>query len=182
MRLHPFHKPNDDRLQLMSRLNEGLLTSDRQDWATPWSFFELVNNEFQFSLDAAADTHNAKVSRYYTPEQNGLERPWTGVVWCNPPYGRGIDAWVRKGFESAQAGAVVVMLIPARTDTRYWHDYVMKAHEVRLLRGRLVFGRGEARANAPFPSALVVFRPGTPEVPKFSSFDRGNLLPRAKAA
>lgn len=161
----------------MSRMNGGLLTSERGDWATPQSFFDLVDAEFRFTLDAAAESHNAKCAEFYSPEKSGLDHPWTGVVWCNPPYGRGIDQWIRRGYEAATAGATVVMLIPARTDTAYWHDYVMRAAEVRLLRGRLVFGQGEARANAPFPSALVVFRPGQ-HVTAFSSVGRGVLTRR----
>lgn len=161
----------------MSKLNEGMFTSARGDWATPQSFFDLVNAEFGFTLDSAASPMNAKTPTYYTEDDDGLAQPWPGVVWCNPPYGRGIDAWVRKGFEEAQNGSTVVMLIPARTDTGYWHDYVMRAAEVRLLRGRLVFGNGEARANAPFPSALVVFLPGE-HTPALRPMSRGTLTRR----
>lgn len=162
----------------MTRMNGGLLTSNRGDWETPQAFFDLVDAEFGFTLDAAASPTNAKAPAFYTETENGLIQPWTGTVWCNPPYGRGIDSWVRKGYESGQVGAIVVMLIPARTDTRYWHDFVMHAAEVRLLRGRLVFGAGEARANAPFPSALVVFKPGATS-PVFTTMDRGALTRRA---
>jgi len=162
----------------VSRLNEGLFTSERGDWTTPQSFYDLVDAEFGFTLDAAASPDNAKAPRFYTQADDGLTQDWTGTVWCNPPYGRGIDAWVRKGYEAGQQGAVVVMLIPARTDTSYWHDFVMHAAEVRLIRGRLVFGIGEARANAPFPSALVVFRQGNHE-PKLSTMTRGELTRRA---
>lgn len=162
----------------MSRLNGGLFASDRGDWETPKQFFDLVDAEFGFDLDAAASHANALCGRYYTEADDGLSQPWTGTVWCNPPYGRGISAWVRKGWESSQAGAIVVMLIPARTDTAYWHDYVMRSAEIRLLRGRLVFGGGEARANAPFPSALVVFRAGSHH-PVVSTMSRGALTKRA---
>jgi phage N-6-adenine-methyltransferase len=162
----------------VSRINDGMFTSERGDWETPQSFYDLVDAEFGFTLDAAASSQNAKAPAFYTQADDGLTQDWTGVVWCNPPYGRGIDAWVRKGFEEAQRGATVVMLIPARTDTGYWHDYVMRAAEVRLIRGRLVFGTGEARANAPFPSALVVFRQGLHEA-RLSAMDRGTLTRRA---
>lgn len=165
----------------MSRLNSGLLSSDRGDWATPQAFFDMVDDEFGFTLDAAADEHNAKCARFYSETDCGLLNDWTGVVWCNPPYGRGIADWVRKGYEAAVNGATVVMLIPARTDTAYWHDYVMRAAEIRLLRGRLVFGSGEARANAPFPSALVVFRPGK-NTPITRSMSRGALTRRASSS
>jgi len=164
----------------MSRINDGMFTSDRMDWATPQAFFDLVNTEFCFTLDAAAEPHNAKCPAFYTEAEDGLANPWPGIVWCNPPYGRAIKRWVEKGYREAQNGSTVVMLIPARTDTAYWHDYVMKAAELRLLRGRLVFGSGEARANAPFPSALVVFRPGR-HAPVVASMERGALTRRAAA-
>jgi phage N-6-adenine-methyltransferase len=165
-------------------LTTGMFTSDRLDWATPQPFFDLVDDEFHFTLDAAASPHTAKVGRYYTEREDGLSQPWVGTVWCNPPYGRGIAAWIKKGFDEAQLGSTVVMLIPARTETAYWHDYVMRAAEVRFIRGRLVFGQGEATSNAPFPSALVVFRdqwpPGRTE-PAFSAMERGRITKRAVA-
>lgn len=160
-------------------IHEGMFSSDREDWETPLAFFKLIDEEFGFTLDAAASPSNAKVSdNFYTIEDDSLSLPWDGVVWCNPPYGRGIKDWVRKGYEESLRGSIVVMLIPARTDTAYWHDYVMKASEIRLIRGRLVFGRGEAISNAPFPSALIVFRPGK-TVPALSSCGRGALTGRA---
>lgn len=122
---------------------------------TPQWFFDQCNAEFgPFELDVAADAINAKCPRFYDRERNGLLHEWKGRVWCNPPYGRGIGEWVKKAFESAKAGAVVVCLIPARTDTAWWHDYAMRG-EVRFIRGRLKFGT--AQNNAPFPSALVIF-------------------------
>lgn len=162
----------------MTRMNSGLLSSERGDWATPQAFFDLADAEFHFTLDAAASADNAKCAKYYTETDCGLLNEWTGAVWCNPPYGRGISDWIRKGYEASQAGATVVMLIPARTDTAYWHDYVMRAAEIRLLRGRLVFGVGEASANAPFPSALIVFRPGA-HTPTITSMGRGELTRRS---
>jgi phage N-6-adenine-methyltransferase len=165
----------------MSRMNAGLLTSDRGDWTTPQAFFDLIDAEFGFTLDAAASRENALCENYLTEADDALSVEWSGTVWCNPPYGRGIADWVRKGYESAQSGATVVMLIPARTDTRYWHDFVMWAAEVRLIRGRLVFGTGEARANAPFPSAVVVFRPGVYAPAAFSTIGRGELTKRSAA-
>lgn len=170
-------KPTD-QLPDFARMNAGLFSSDRMDWATPQAFFDIVDGEFDFTLDAAADAQNAKCKRYYDEHADGLSLPWAGTVWCNPPYGRAIAKWVEKGYREAQSGATVVMLIPARTDTRYWHDYVMKAAEIRLLRGRLVFGTGDARANAPFPSALIVFRPGEHH-PVISTILRGELTRRA---
>lgn len=125
-------------------------------WATPQAFFDSVAIEFPFQLDVCALPENAKCPRYFTPAQDGLAQVWKGVCWMNPPYGREIGKWVKKAFESAQEGATVVCLLPARTDTAWWHDYAAKG-EVRFLRGRLKFG-GQ-KNSAPFPSALVVFRP-----------------------
>ncbi len=134
------------------------------EWTTPPDFFAALDAEFGFTLDAAASHGNALCPDYYCGEwdRNGLTEPWTGVVWCNPPYGNEIGQWVERGYRQAQLGATVVMLIPARTDTRYWHEYVMKASEIRFVRGRLRFGGGTAERgqSAPFPSAVVVFRPG----------------------
>lgn len=132
-------------------------SSKTSRWSTPQAVFDILDAEFRFSLDACADPENAKCARYYTAEQDGLVQPWSGNVWCNPPYGRSIAAWIKKGYDSATHGATVVMLIPSRTDTRWWHGWVMHG-EIRFLRGRLKFGG--AVNPAPFPSAVVVFRPG----------------------
>jgi site-specific DNA-methyltransferase (adenine-specific) len=156
-----------------------MFTSARHDWVTPQPFYESVNAEFRFTLDAAADASNAKCDRFYSEADDALSQPWPGSVWCNPPYGRQIGAWVRKGYKEAARGSVVVMLIPSRTDTAYWHDYVMCADEVRFVRGRLVFGDGDALSNAPFPSALVVFR-NVPQAPRFASIQRGRLTRRSR--
>lgn len=123
--------------------------------ATPQDFFDKLNAEFGFDLDVCANDENAKCSKYFTKEHDGLAQEWCGVVWMNPPYGREIGAWMRKANESARGGAVVVCLVPARTDTRWWHEYAIK-HEIRFIRGRLKFGN--AKNSAPFPSAVVVMR------------------------
>jgi phage N-6-adenine-methyltransferase len=125
-------------------------------WATPQWLFEALNKEFGFTLDPCTDGTNAKCEKFFTPTENGLLRDWgTDVVFMNPPYSE-VDDWMRKAYGSALEGATVVCLIPARTDTRWWHEYCMKA-EIRFIRGRLKFG--DADAGAPFPSAIVVFRP-----------------------
>lgn len=130
-------------------------SSETDLYSTPARFFEDVSAEFgPFDVDVAADAINAKCQRFYTKEDDGLTKEWKGRVWCNPPYGRVIGRWVRKAFESAQGGTVVVCLIPARTDTAWWHDYAAKGF-IRFVRGRLRFGN--AKHGAPFPSALVVF-------------------------
>lgn len=138
------------------------------EWETPQDFFEALDEEFRFNLDAAASADNAKCLRYY--DADGLGLPWKSVVWCNPPYGTQIGKWVEKGYHEARRGATVVMLIPARTETAYWHDYVMHAAEIRFVRGRLRFSG--YKVNAPFPSAVVVFRPGWFGVPRISAIDR----------
>ena len=123
-------------------------------WATPQDFFDALNKEFSFDVDVCATAENAKCQNYFTAQQDGLKQDWNGVCWMNPPYGRVIGNWVKKAYESAQNGAIVVCLLPARTDTKWWHDYCMKGR-VRFIRGRLKFG-GNKNA-APFPSALVIF-------------------------
>ena len=125
-------------------------------WATPQNFFDKLNDEFGFETDVCAVAENAKCKRFFTKEDDGLAQVWTGVCWMNPPYGREIGHWMAKAWRSAQAGATVVCLVPARTDTAWWHDYAAKA-EVRFIRGRLKFG-GHQNA-APFPSAIVIFNP-----------------------
>jgi|SRR5690625_3609321 len=131
-------------------------SSKTDDWATPQCFYDRLNAEFSFTLDPCADKHNAKCSRYFTKEDDGLAREWAGErVFMNPPYGRVIGEWIRKAYEESLKGVLVVALIPARTDTRYWHDYVMRAKEIRLVKGRLRFGDG--RNSAPFPSAVVIW-------------------------
>lgn len=131
-------------------------TSKTCEWATPDSLFQQVADEFgPFDLDACATAENAKAARYFTKSDNGLLKDWTGTVWMNPPYGREIGKWVRKAFDAAKAGARVICLLPARTDTAWWHDFVMHG-TVRFIRGRLKFGG--AVTSAPFPSALVIFQ------------------------
>lgn len=140
-------------------INGGMFSSERTDWETPHEFFGNVDNSYgPFDLDVCASRDNAKAPTYFDENDDGLQQDWgRRRCWMNPPFGRGIAAWVRKAYESAQDGATVVCLLPARTDTSWWHDYVEKAQEVRKLRGRLKFVG--AKSNAPFPVALVVFRP-----------------------
>lgn len=133
-----------------------MMSSATDMWETPQWLFNLLNEQYHFDVDVCAVPENAKCSTYFTPEQNGLSQEWKGVCWMNPPYGREIGKWVRKAYESAQNGATVVCLLPARTDTAWWHDYCMKG-EITFLRGRLKFGN--AKNSAPFPSAIVVFKP-----------------------
>jgi phage N-6-adenine-methyltransferase len=106
-------------------------------------------------LDACAIPENAKVKHYFTREQNALKRDWPGVVWMNPPYGREIGLWMRKAYEEYCKGSTIVCLVPARTDTTWWHTYCRAATEIRFIYGRLKFGDGTG--TAPFPSAIVIF-------------------------
>lgn len=134
-----------------------MLSQKSDEWATPQATFDALNREFRFTLDAAASSENAKCPRFFTQADNGLIQDWSGeTVWCNPPYSQ-LAAWIRKAYEESRRGASVVLLIPARTDTRAWHDYIMPHATVRFIRGRLKFGT--AKSSAPFPSAIVIFSP-----------------------
>lgn len=136
-----------------------MFSSKSLDWATPQHFFDQLEEKFgKFTLDPCANQSNYKVKNRFTAKENGLERDWSGhKVFMNPPYGRVIKDWIKKAYHEGQKeNTVVVALVPARTDTRYWHDYVMKAHSIYFVRGRLKFGNGEN--SAPFPSAVIVFK------------------------
>jgi site-specific DNA-methyltransferase (adenine-specific) len=125
------------------------------EWGTPLGLFRKLDAEFGFTLDVCAVPENAKCRRYFTPAENGLLRKWEGVCWMNPPYGADVGKWVRKAHLSARDGATVICLLPARTDTAWWHEYVIPYAEVRFVRGRIRFTG--ARSSAPFPSAIVLF-------------------------
>ena len=137
-------------------LTNGLFSSNTNEWATPIALFARLDAEFHFDLDPCCTHENAKCERHFTQDEDGLSRSWGGV-FCNPPYGRELPKWVRKCYEeSRKKDTLVVMLIPARTDTSYFHDYIYhKAKEIRFLRGRLHFN--ESKQGAPFPSMVVVF-------------------------
>lgn len=138
-------------------INKGLFMSNRKDWETPQSFFNELDKEFNFNTDVCAVAENAKCRHFFNPEQDGLKQEWKGTCWMNPPYGREIGKWVKKAHEEAQKGATVVALLPARTDTSWFHDYIYNKHEIRFIRGRIKFEGSQW--NAPFPSMIVVFRP-----------------------
>ena len=137
---------------------QACLSSKTDNWATPQDFFDNLNEEFHFTLDPCANEENHKCNLFYTKEQDGLTKDWGGhVVFCNPPYGKEIADWVRYSYEQSQKpNTTVVMLIPARTDTRYFHDYIYGKAEIRFIKGRLKFG--DATTAAPFPSMVVVYR------------------------
>lgn len=150
--------------------------------ATPRAFFDELNREFRFNTDVCANPESAKCEHYYTteagmsyemlwpgrPELDGLTRAWTGNCYMNPPYGREISKWVGKAWSASVLGALVVCLLPARTDTAWWHTFIWNEHAHdwrigvtgRFVRGRLKFGNAEN--SAPFPSAVIIFRPQKP--------------------
>jgi len=134
------------------------LMSNSNEWATPKDFFKKLDDEFNFTLDPCCTHENAKCEKHYTMEDNGLIQDWSGErVFVNPPYGREIKDWVEKAYnESRKPNTLVVMLIPARTDTKYFHKYIYhKATDIRFIEGRLHFN--ESKGSAPFPSMVVVF-------------------------
>ena len=136
-------------------MNRVHFSSASDQWATPQDFFDKLARQYHFTLDVCAMPSSAKCARYFTPEDDGLAQDWDGeVCFMNPPYGREIKRWMRKAVEEWEKGATVVCLVPARTDTAWWHDYAMKG-QITFLRGRLKFGG--AKNSAPFPSAVVVF-------------------------
>lgn len=140
-------------------ITSGLMSSNTDEWATPQTFFDEINEEFHFTLDVCADEWNHKCNQYFSRADDGLTKDWGGgTVWMNPPYGRQIKAWMAKAVESWRQGATVVCLVPARTDTAWWHDYAMLG-EIRFLRGRIKFVSKTGQADsAPFPSALIIYR------------------------
>lgn len=143
----------------MDNLNTKVLYSSKEEkWATPQDFFDKLNDEFHFTLDAAASPDNAKCPVYFTEEQDGLVQSWEGhTVWCNPPYCRKTGLWVKKAYEEHQrTGCTVVMLLPSRTDVRWFHDYILGKAEIRFIKGRLKFGGN--KNSAPFPSIVVIYR------------------------
>lgn len=128
----------------MKRNYRGLFSSTSSHWVTPKDLYEALDREFSFNDDPCP-----------LGGEGGLDRPWGTRVYCNPPYGREITKWLERAYQESVRGKIVVCLIPSRTDTRWWHDYVMKAKEIRFIKGRLKFG--EAKNSAPFPSAVVIF-------------------------
>lgn len=135
-----------------------MFSSATDNWETPIDFFNELNNEFNFTLDVCASPENAKCDKYFTKEIDGLKQTWGGeVCWCNPPYGREVGKWVKKAYQSCiHEKATVVILLPARTDTKWFHEYIYGKAEIKFLKGRLKFGG--SKNSAPFPSFLAIFR------------------------
>tara|TARA_Y100000034_G_C6856029_1_gene389024 strand:- start:713 stop:1219 length:507 start_codon:yes stop_codon:yes gene_type:complete len=149
------------------KTQETMFSSKSAEWETPEDFFNKLNQTYNFTLDPCSTSANTKCQNHYTKEEDGLTQDWGGQqVFVNPPYGRQMKKWVKKAFEEGQKpDTTVVMLIPSRTDTKYWHDYCMKADVIYFVKGRLHFKNkvaadytGKTKTSpAPFPSAVVVF-------------------------
>lgn len=135
-----------------------MFSSQTDNWATPQWLYDELNEEFNFNLDPCASANNAKCTKFYTKEDDGLKQNWVGYrVFCNPPYGKEIGKWVEKCSQEAKKdNTLCVMLIPARTDTRWFHEFIYNKAEVRFLKGRLKFGN--STNSAPFPSMVVIFK------------------------
>lgn len=134
-------------------INKALFSSAKEDWETPDELFEQYNRKYNFTLDVCADSKNHKCERYFTKEQDALKQNWDGErCWCNPPYGRTIGDFVKKAAESK---ALTVMLIPARTDTKWFHIYIYMHRPIEFIKGRIRFVGAES--TAPFPSMIVIF-------------------------
>lgn len=138
-------------------ISKVLYSHKSDEWETPQDFFDKLNETYHFDLDVCATEQNAKCIRFFDSEQDGLKKSWGGAtVWCNPPYSN-IAAWVKKATEEQRNGTTTVMLVPARTDTKWFHGYVYEKPgiSIQFVKGRLRFG--EATKNAPFPSMLIIF-------------------------
>lgn len=138
--------------------NDLMFSSDKMDWGTPRDLYESLDKEFNFSYDLCALPYNTKCTFYFSPDQDSMKQDWhkiDGYCWLNPPYGRDIIKWIKKAYEESLIGAKIVILIPSRTDTKYWHKYCMKSSHIRFIEGRVKFEG--AKDVAPFPSALIIF-------------------------
>lgn len=138
-------------------MNKVLFSNNSDEWSTPQQLFDSLDEEFEFNLDPCSTEENHKCDLFFTAETDGLKQNWGGYrVFCNPPYSN-ISEWVEKAFrETRNDNTLVVLLIPSRTDTRYFHDYIYQRAEIRFVKGRLKFG--ESKNSAPFPSMIVIFR------------------------
>lgn len=132
-------------------------TAKTVEWETPQDLFDKLDSEFHFDVDVASTHENAKCDKHYTEQEDGLQKNWGGCnVWCNPPYGREMPKWIEKAYREKDNANVIVMLIPSRTDTKAFHEYIYGKAEIRFIKGRLKFGNG--KTPAPFPSMIVIWR------------------------
>ena len=137
---------------------KSMVSSKTNEWTTPQSLFDKLNDEFGFTLDPCCQVETAKCQKYYTQKENGIIQDWSNdVVFMNPPYGGHTGDWIKKALDESRAGATVVCLIVSATDRSYWHEYIFPyASEIRFLRGRIKFG--DSKSTAPFASAIIIFR------------------------
>lgn len=136
-------------------INSSMFSSATDEWATPQQFFDKLNSIYKFEIDVCATSDNAKCEKYFTRDEDGLQQEWTGSCWMNPPYGRAIKHWIKKACDAGLSGHRVVCLLPARTDTAWFHDFCLPHGKIEFIRGRLKFGG--AKTSAPFPSMIVIF-------------------------
>ena len=140
-------------------MNKSLFSSKSVLWETPQVLFDALNATYSFTTDACAIKSNAKCKHFYAPEMDGLKQQWRGKCWMNPPYGRNqTGLWVEKAFKESRNGCLVVALLPARTDTKWFHQYIYNKPgvSVEFIKGRLKFS--DSKNAAPFPSMIVVFQ------------------------
>lgn len=168
----------------MGIFDKNKFDSVKTDWATHWDFFNPLNTEFNFTIDVAADSQNRKVDNYFSAQDNGLKQDWSNqVVWCNPPYGRNVPDWLKKGKEAASKGTVSVFLIPARTNTTWFHSLCLSSDEIRFVKGRPKFynfasADKEATHGLPVPLCLVIYRPNS-KTCKIGTYDwRKKVTPK----
>ncbi|MCK5611325.1 adenine methyltransferase [Candidatus Pacearchaeota archaeon] len=135
------------------------MNSENNEWSTPQNIFDQLNKEFNFDIDICASHWNYKCQKHFTVHDDALTKNWIGTVWMNPPYGREIGKWAKKAFEESQKGSTVVCLIPARTETKWFHDYLIGG-EVRFVKGRIHFSTADGKSGRPrFSSIVVILRP-----------------------
>jgi len=141
----------------MADFDRNRFDSKTVEWSTPDNIYQPLNSEFKFTLDVCATADNAKCSKYYTKEQDGLAQQWDGICWMNPPYGREMVKWLKKALAESYRGVTTVCLIPARTNTVWFHELCFEQAEVRFIKGRPKFG--DADHGLPFPLAIIIYRP-----------------------
>lgn len=142
---------------MKAMINEGIFSSRTDEWGTPQKLFDELNNKYHFTLDPCATDENHKCDKYYTKEQDGLKMSWGRErVYVNPPYGKEIYKWIEKCYNENKLGTFIVLLVPARTDTRWFHNFIYKKHKIEFIKGRLKFNDG--KQSAPFPSMVVIMK------------------------
>lgn len=153
-------------------INKALYTSNTDNYETPQYLFDILDDEFRFTVDVCARADNTKCAKFFSPEIDGLAQSWKGeICWMNPPYGKKISKWVEKAYKESQNGAIVVGLLPARTDTKWFHDFILGKAEIRFLKGRLKFNN--VFNSAPFPSMIVIWRGRDKASAKGDTYERG---------